>query len=76
MDIFGINIDNRLCFDSYISTVTVRKKINGQFNEMLKFRMYYFQYLAMKTADENSCTVILANDPDSDRMALAEKQRR
>lgn len=30
--------------------------------------------LAMKTADENYCTVILANDPDSDRMALAEKQ--
>ena len=37
---------------------------------------YYFQYLAMKTADENSCPVILANDPDSDRMALAEKQAR
>ncbi|XP_015765502.1 PREDICTED: phosphoglucomutase-2-like [Acropora digitifera] len=31
-------------------------------------------HLAMKTADENSCNVILANDPDSDRMALAEKQ--
>lgn len=30
----------------------------------------------MKTANENYCTVILANDPDSDRMALAEKQPR
>ena len=30
--------------------------------------------LAMKTASENGSTVILANDPDSDRMALAEKQ--
>ncbi|XP_078369172.1 phosphopentomutase-like [Oculina patagonica] len=30
--------------------------------------------LAMKAANENNCTVILANDPDSDRMALAEKQ--
>ena len=38
--------------------------------------MFYFQHLAMKTADENSCNVILANDPDSDRMALAEKQPR
>jgi len=28
----------------------------------------------MKTANENKCSVILANDPDSDRMALAEKQ--
>lgn len=32
------------------------------------------QDLAMKTANENNCSVILANDPDSDRMALAEKQ--
>ncbi|CAD5118485.1 DgyrCDS7184 [Dimorphilus gyrociliatus] len=30
--------------------------------------------LAMKTADENDCKVILANDPDADRLALAEKQ--
>ncbi|XP_073253701.1 phosphopentomutase-like [Porites lutea] len=30
--------------------------------------------LAMNTANESNCTVILANDPDSDRMALAEKQ--
>ncbi len=30
----------------------------------------------MKAANENNCTVILANDPDSDRMALAEKQPR
>lgn len=28
----------------------------------------------MKTANENNCSVILANDPDSDRMALVEKQ--
>ena len=30
--------------------------------------------LAQKTADENNSTVILANDPDADRFALAEKQ--
>ena len=30
----------------------------------------------MKTGNENNCTIILANDPDSDRMALAEKQPR
>ena len=36
LDIFGINIDNRLRFDNYISTIC--KKINGQFNVMLRFR--------------------------------------
>ncbi|XP_002735052.2 phosphopentomutase-like, partial [Saccoglossus kowalevskii] len=30
--------------------------------------------LAMKTADNHSSTVILANDPDADRCAVAEKQ--
>lgn len=30
----------------------------------------------MNTANESNCTVILANDPDADRMALAEKQPR
>jgi phosphoglucomutase/phosphopentomutase len=30
--------------------------------------------LAMRTADANGSTVILANDPDADRLALAEKQ--
>lgn len=30
----------------------------------------------MNAANESNCTVILANDPDSDRMALAEKQPR
>ncbi|XP_052279958.1 phosphopentomutase-like [Dreissena polymorpha] len=29
--------------------------------------------LSMKTADENGSTVILANDPDADRLAVAEK---
>ena len=28
----------------------------------------------MRTADANNSTVILANDPDADRLALAEKQ--
>lgn len=32
------------------------------------------QDLAIKTADANGSTVILATDPDADRLALAEKQ--
>ena len=28
----------------------------------------------MQAADAHGCSVILANDPDSDRMAVAEKQ--
>ena len=36
LDIFGLNIDNRLRFDNHISTIC--KKINGQFNIMLRFR--------------------------------------
>jgi len=35
-DIIGINIDNRLRFDNYIPTIC--KRINGQFNVMLRFR--------------------------------------
>ena len=35
LDVFEINIDNRLCFDNYISTIC--KKINSQFNVMLRF---------------------------------------
>lgn len=30
--------------------------------------------LSMRTADNNNSTVILANDPDADRLAVAEKQ--
>lgn len=30
--------------------------------------------LSFKTANENNSTVILANDPDADRLAIAEKQ--
>ena len=29
--------------------------------------------LAIKTANENNSTIILANDPDADRLAVAEK---
>ena len=36
LDIFGINIDNRLRFDNHISAIS--KKINGRFNVMLRFR--------------------------------------
>ena len=32
------------------------------------------QDLAVKTANANGSTIILANDPDADRLALAEKQ--
>ena len=35
LDIFGINTDNKSCFDNDISTIC--KKINGQFNVMLRF---------------------------------------
>lgn len=35
----------------------------------------FLQTLAVKTADENGCSVILANDPDADRLAIAEKQK-
>ena len=34
VDIFGTNIDNKLCFDNYISNIC--KKINNQFNVMLR----------------------------------------
>lgn len=31
------------------------------------------QLLAMKTAEASESTIILANDPDADRLAVAEK---
>ena len=36
MDIFEINVDNRLRFDNHIATMC--KKINGQFDGTLRFR--------------------------------------
>ena len=35
---------------------------------------FFLQNLSMKTAEENGSTVILANDPDADRLAIAERQ--
>jgi len=32
-------------------------------------------HLSMATGDENNCDVILANDPDADRLAIAEKTK-
>lgn len=37
---------------------------------------YCLQDLAIKTAEENSITLILANDPDADRLAVAEKNKK
>lgn len=34
-----------------------------------------FQNLAIATANRNNCSLIIANDPDADRLALAERQR-
>ena len=34
IDIFGMNLDNKLCFYNYISNIC--KKINNQFNVMLR----------------------------------------
>ena len=31
--------------------------------------------LAIQTAEKFDCPIILANDPDADRLAVAEKQR-
>ena len=36
LDIFGMNIDNRLSFDNHVSTIC--KKVNNQFSVMLRFR--------------------------------------
>ena len=36
IDIFGLNIDNKLCFDNHITTIC--KKINNQFNVMLRLQ--------------------------------------
>ena len=36
IDIFGLNIDNKLCFDNQISTIC--KKINNQFNVTLRLQ--------------------------------------
>ena len=36
IDIFGMTIDNRLSFDNHVSVIC--KKINNQFNVMLRFQ--------------------------------------
>ena len=41
IDIFGMNIDNKLQFDKQVSSVC--KKINNQWNAMLRFRKLIFK---------------------------------
>lgn len=41
IDIFGMNVDNKLSFDNHIFTVC--RKINKQFNVMLRFRIVIFR---------------------------------
>ena len=46
---------------------------NHQSNICFKILIDLFQSLSIDTADANNSTVILANDPDADRLAIAEK---
>ena len=42
----------------------------------LHYPLYVHQVLAMKTAEESGSTLILANDPDTDRLAVAREESR
>ncbi|KAL9955373.1 hypothetical protein ACROYT_G036683, partial [Oculina patagonica] len=39
IDLFGMTVDNELCFDEHISNVC--KKINNQLNVMIRFRKLF-----------------------------------
>ena len=48
IDIFGMTIDNKLSFDNHISAIY--KKINNQFNVMLRFRKLIDKLLCLRAA--------------------------
>lgn len=63
------------CFKNMMKYTMLQNKVVIRFR-ITVYKLFQFctKDLAMNTANENGCSIILANDPDSDRMALAEKQ--